>query len=135
MDEFALNFKNSLTFPITVIKEEVNPSVIEKEVSQSLKKDKVYWMTKKNENVAGSSNINNGGNTNPDKKVSPHKLPSPRSPNIMAKNPITQRDFGNNSPKKETTYKFFHKDKSLKDNIGFEKTLKNRKSETNMFFA
>jgi hypothetical protein len=126
-EEVGTICKNALAFQTAIIKEEALPSsLIEKEVSQSLKKDKMCWMVKKTDN---------GAATNNEKKVSPQKLPSPRSPNIMTKNPITQREFTNNSPKKENTYKFFHKDKSLKEKIGFEKTLKSRKSETNMFFT
>lgn len=128
MNETTLVFKNTLAFQTAIVKEEAPPSVIEKEVSQSLKKDKMHWMGKKAENGPGGSSITN------EKKANP-TIASPRSPKIMAKSPITQREFGNNSPKKETTYKFFRRDKSLKEKIGFEKTLKNRKSETNMFFA
>jgi hypothetical protein len=49
-------------------------------------------MTKKAENGPAVSNIN-------EKKVVGPQT-SPRSPKIMAKSPITQRDFDNNSPKK-----------------------------------
>jgi hypothetical protein len=108
-EEITQTLKAAFASPSSLLKEEATPSVIiEKDASQSLKKDKMSWMIKKNE----LSSLNN------DKNVSPKKLPSPRSPNILMKNPVTLREH-NNSPKKESSYKFFHKDKSLKDKIGF----------------
>lgn len=90
LDEATLSVKNTLAFQTAIVKEEGGPpSVVEKEVSKSLKK---HWMTRKTENGAAGSNINN------EKKMGPQI--SPRSPKIMAKSPTTHRDFDNNSPKK-----------------------------------
>ena len=92
MEDASTTIKTVTAFPYAIVKEEALPIVYDKEASQSLKKDKGAWIPKKNENGLANHGY--------EKKISLQKMPSPRSPNIMTKNPITQRENVNSSPKK-----------------------------------